>query len=194
MTELAKLLADCDARGIRLHHAGDGGLTIDAPQTDLTPDMVARLKTHKDELLTLLLPRPDVALVPPVATADAPANPERIGSCVDVDRPCLWDEATEPGPACPVCGSLEQWQDLLGQQRCGVCEDGILNKALQLAQRAAHLRKQTQQQKLASQDNAGDVSGGMVDTQTSGTIGPCKGNQRALAGCKTGQGDVAKGC
>ena len=27
-----------------------------------------------------------------------------------------------PGPGCPVCGSLEQWQDALGRQRCGRCE------------------------------------------------------------------------
>lgn len=60
MSDLAELLADCDARGIRLHPAGDGGLTIDAPQAALTPDMVARLKAHKAELLALL--RPAVAV------------------------------------------------------------------------------------------------------------------------------------
>ena len=52
---LAELLADCDAHGIRLLLAGDGGLTIDAPQDALTPDLLARLKAHKAELLTLLL-------------------------------------------------------------------------------------------------------------------------------------------
>ena len=60
MNDLAELLADCDALGIRLHPAGDGGLTIDAPQAALTPDMVARLKTHKAELLALLRPAPAV--------------------------------------------------------------------------------------------------------------------------------------
>ena len=58
MSDLAELLADCDAWGIRLHPAGDGGLTIDAPQAALTPDIVARLKAHKAELLALLRPAP----------------------------------------------------------------------------------------------------------------------------------------
>lgn len=60
MTGMAELLADCDTRGIRLHPAGDGGLTIDAPQATLTPDMVARLRNHKAELLALLRPVPVV--------------------------------------------------------------------------------------------------------------------------------------
>lgn len=64
MSNLAELLADCDARGIWLHPAGDGGLTIDAPQAALTPDMVARLKAHKAELLALLRPAAAVQAQP----------------------------------------------------------------------------------------------------------------------------------
>jgi ribosomal protein S27AE len=45
-----------------------------------------------------------------------------------------------PGPACPRCGSLEQWQDALGRQRCGRCEADALGKAMKLAERAARLR------------------------------------------------------
>lgn len=52
---LAEVLAECDAHGIRLLLADDGGLTIDAPQDALTPDLLDRLKAHKAELLTLLL-------------------------------------------------------------------------------------------------------------------------------------------
>ena len=59
MTGLAELLADCDAHGIRLLPAGDGGLTIDAPQDALTPAMLARLKARKAELLASLLPAVD---------------------------------------------------------------------------------------------------------------------------------------
>ncbi len=51
---LAELLADCDAHGIRLLLADDGGLTIDAPQDALTADLLDRLKAHKAELLTRL--------------------------------------------------------------------------------------------------------------------------------------------
>ena len=54
MTGLPELLADCDAHGIRVLPAGDGGLTIDAPQDALTPDLMKRLKAHKAELLARL--------------------------------------------------------------------------------------------------------------------------------------------
>jgi hypothetical protein len=54
MNEQAELLADCDAQGIRLYPAGDGDLTIDAPQAAMIPNMVMRLKNHKAELLALL--------------------------------------------------------------------------------------------------------------------------------------------
>jgi hypothetical protein len=51
MTDLAALLADCEAHGIRLLLAGDGGLTIDAPEDALTPDLLGGLKAHKAEVL-----------------------------------------------------------------------------------------------------------------------------------------------
>jgi len=52
---LADLLSECDSHGVRLLLADDGGLTIDAPQVALTPELLGRLKAHKGELLTLLL-------------------------------------------------------------------------------------------------------------------------------------------
>ena len=52
-TVLASLLADCSARDIRLLPVGDRSLTIDAPQNVLTPDLVHRIKTHKNELLSI---------------------------------------------------------------------------------------------------------------------------------------------
>ena len=77
MTNLAKLLTDCDARGIRLFLAGDGGLTIDAPQDTVTPDLIERLKAHKSELLTLLRPTPEATPIPAPSDADALATPIR---------------------------------------------------------------------------------------------------------------------
>ena len=56
MNDLPELLADCDAHGIRLMPAGDGGLTIDAPQDALTPGLMERLKSHKGELMVILQP------------------------------------------------------------------------------------------------------------------------------------------
>lgn len=79
MSNLAELLADCDARGVRLHPTGDG-LTIDAPQAALTPDMVTRLTSHKAELLALLQPAAAVQ-AQPVPTMQPTAKPVcRCGS------------------------------------------------------------------------------------------------------------------
>jgi hypothetical protein len=139
-----------EARAAGLIVLADGGrLVIRGPKS---ADAVARrLLAHKAVVLAAL------------AAGNGnttPANPEKIVSCVDAGP---WEEATEPGPGCTVCGSLEQWQDALGRQRCGVCERVALNKGLQLAQRAARLRKLTQPRKPAHQDNAGCVPGGVVD-------------------------------
>src|SRR5687768_5097553 len=74
---LADLLKDCDAHGIRLLLAGDGGLTIDAPQSALTPDLLGRLKAHKAELLAMLRPAPEVAPALPVVASVAPTKPAK---------------------------------------------------------------------------------------------------------------------
>jgi hypothetical protein len=68
-----------------------------------------------------------------------------------------------PGPACLVCGSLESWQDLLGRQRCGVCEADTLGKALKLAELAARLRQQAQQRETTPRITPGCVTVGRVD-------------------------------
>jgi hypothetical protein len=85
MTELAALLADCDARGIRLHPAADGGLTIDAPQAAPTPDLLDRLKAHKAELLELLRPTPEA--VGPTTEQSEPTTVCRCGSTTWRDVP-----------------------------------------------------------------------------------------------------------
>lgn len=58
---LDELLADCDAHAIRLALAGCGGLEIDAPSDALTPDLLARLKAHKGDLLAFLARRDTAA-------------------------------------------------------------------------------------------------------------------------------------
>ena len=99
-----------------------------------------------------------------------PANPEKCGG--SVDGLGLWDETTEPGTGCPVCGSLESWEDALGRTRCGVCEADTLNKALRLVERAARLRKRGQPRKPAPRIAPRCVPASSVDTQTSGRNGP----------------------
>ncbi len=77
MTSPAELLADCNAHGIRLLAAGDGGLTIDAPQDALTPNLLGRLQAHKAELLALLRSPTNPPAVPVVAMRAAPATRAR---------------------------------------------------------------------------------------------------------------------
>jgi len=71
------LLAECEARGIRLTPAGDGGLSIDAPRDALTPDLLGRLKAHKADLLAMLRPAPEPIPALPVAAQEAPAKPTK---------------------------------------------------------------------------------------------------------------------
>jgi hypothetical protein len=109
MNALAKLLTDCDAHGIHLAVADDGGLAIDAPRDVLTPGFVDRLRVHKAELLTLLRPSPSIPGQQKTATK------EENGSA----------SATAAKPVCR-CGSTT-WRDVPihgGQsirRECGWC-------------------------------------------------------------------------
>ena len=102
MSDLAELLTDCDARGIRLHPAGNDGLTIDAPQEALTPDMVARLKAHKAELLALLRPAPAVQPQPMPAMKPTAKPVCRCGSTAWRDVPIHDGESVRRD--CDNCG------------------------------------------------------------------------------------------
>lgn len=51
---LAELLTECAASGIRLLLPAEGKLVIDAPREALVPELLARLKHHKGELLQVL--------------------------------------------------------------------------------------------------------------------------------------------
>jgi hypothetical protein len=66
---VAELLTECDAIGIRLVPASGGGLTIDAPQEVLTPDLVDQLRIHKADLLVRLQPHGWLETRRPVLTA-----------------------------------------------------------------------------------------------------------------------------
>jgi hypothetical protein len=70
-------LAECEAHGIRLALGDSGGLEIDAPQETLTPDLLARLKAHKADLLAMLRPAPESAPARPAVLGEAPAKPTK---------------------------------------------------------------------------------------------------------------------
>ncbi len=92
--------------------------------------------------------------IPQPEVTELPLLPERAGPVVDTlaaewENVADFDSLPLPGDPCPVCGSLEEWTDLLERRRCGVCERETLDKALQLAERVARLRKQAQPRQSA---------------------------------------------
>ena len=93
-----------------------------------------------------------------------------------------WEDLPEPGAGCPVCGSLEIWQDLLGRERCGHCEGEILGKALKLAEAAGRKRQKSQKRKMPPQDCARGVAAVSVDTQDLGSNRPLQGPLQGFAG------------
>ena len=80
------------------------------------------------EVLPEPIPRPKAAELPtPAADTEAVEMPD-------------FDSLPLPGEPCPVCGSLEEWTDMLDRRRCGNCERDTLDKATRLAERTAQLR------------------------------------------------------
>ncbi|MBU4271714.1 MAG: hypothetical protein KKE86_08120 [Planctomycetes bacterium] len=53
-----------------------------------------------------------------------------------------FDDLPPPGPACPRCGSLAEWWDLLGGRHCGQCDGDVLRHGLDLLDRAEKIRSQ----------------------------------------------------
>ena len=51
---LADLFAECDARGVWLSLAADGGLAVDGPPAALSPELLTRLRDHKRDLIDAL--------------------------------------------------------------------------------------------------------------------------------------------
>lgn len=165
---LADVLADCDAHGIRLALADGGGLAIDAPKDALTPNLLARLKEHKADLLVMLRPAPEVApinqadaatvwqaaldrlegdpLFPPDVMEGLRAADARLEDDPDSGEANESIELIDPPDACPDCGSLELWQtvagDLYGRTpgrwRCLRCDPRTT--AQRLRERAAQIR------------------------------------------------------
>ena len=99
MTELSRLLADCDDAGIRLTPSGADELKIDAPRSALTPELVERLRGQKIALLRIL-------------NATRYSGPDDWPETIDV---------REVTP-CTKCGSLELWETMAGTWRCLSCE------------------------------------------------------------------------
>jgi hypothetical protein len=128
----AELLADCHARRIDLQAHG-GQLDIDAPAGELTPELLARLRDAKPELLAMLASGPqDLQPQEPDLPAAVPTDDDHDAAgwteytCRSTKsarcHPCRPSgvDVPLPGP-CPTCSSLERWQDAAGSLHCPTC-------------------------------------------------------------------------
>ncbi len=118
---LADLLADCEAYGIRLLLAGDGSLTIDAPQDALTPELLDRLRANKADVLAFLRPATEATLAPPLALSDTPAKPAkavcRCGSTTWRDVPIHGGQSVRRD--CDRCGRFLDFPVWYGKAMTG---------------------------------------------------------------------------
>jgi hypothetical protein len=132
------ILATCHENDIVLGIAGEK-LTVDGPESALTPDLLAELRQHKAGLLDILkeygsgLTAQQCRGVPDSATAPSMATDTDIVPC---------EECVEPPGPCQKCGSLMVWWDLLGGQHCTLCEEPrySIEKAAELREVARRLR------------------------------------------------------
>lgn len=109
----AELLFDLDRLGVRLEAAGEQ-LRFH-PRSALTPDLLARLKAHKADVLALLRSAPEVLPILPGAAHDAPAKPRkpvcRCGSSTWRDVPIHGGQSVRRD--CRRCGRFLEfpvWQ------------------------------------------------------------------------------------
>ena len=122
VAQLVGLLADLDAAGV-LEMKTEGEKVLWRPKDAVGPDLLERIKGNKQLLLAGLQGR--------LAVRGLAAKSGDNGDVAFVT----------PGTACPVCGSLTKWWDLLGGKHCQTCHGALLERSLNLADRAARLRR-----------------------------------------------------
>ncbi len=71
LNPVSQLLATCDSLGIRLLPDVDGGLSIDAPQDALTPELLQQLVANKVDLLAHLAAEHSQTQTPTSATGSS---------------------------------------------------------------------------------------------------------------------------
>lgn len=134
----AELLAECHARRIDLQPHG-GRLDIDAPEAELTPELLVRLRDCKAELLALLATPQDAG--PPDQPGDAgPVDDlQAHGADGPQDADAAGWEIIDPPDPCPVCNGLELWQDAAGGWHCLTCSPP--RRSGELLARVANIRR-----------------------------------------------------
>ncbi|MEN6452083.1 MAG: hypothetical protein ABFC96_16455 [Thermoguttaceae bacterium] len=135
----------------------------------------------------IAVPEPEAAPVPDDAGgsfSDWVYRADALGvtgwQAPDLPEVAPFDALPVPGPACPVCGSLEEWTDLLGGRHCQQCDGDWLRRALDWAERAARLREQSATRKAAARIAPGCVPAGLVDTLDVGSKRPAQGQSEGF--------------
>lgn len=116
---VAELQTECDAIGIRLVPASDGGLAVDAPQDVLTPELLDDLRIHKAELLVRLQPHRRLETRRPVPTAQT--QPVcRCGSTTCLEVAIHDGQSTRRD--CARCGRFIDFSRWYGSDALQACE------------------------------------------------------------------------
>ena len=123
------LLADLTRLGIKVVVHGDR--LRYRPRSALTPDLAARLRTHKANLLAILrlFVGPDAATAASVGPVADEPDPEAI----------QWEDCIDPPPPCPGCGGLIFWWNPSGGRRCKACDPPTA--AIRLLEKAERIRR-----------------------------------------------------
>ena len=140
-TAIQAILETCRNRDILLSISGEN-LSVDAPESALTPDLLDGLRQHKASLLTMLrrsegesgpaAPSPSHSGLSTTAFPLTPADMEIVP----------WEECVEPREPCRACGSLVLWWDFFGNLHCTACDPGksLFEKSSKLLGKASALR------------------------------------------------------
>lgn len=118
LNPVSQLLATCDSLGIRLLPDVDGGLSIDAPQDALTPELLQQLVATKVDLLAQLAAEQLQTETPTSATAAAIASC-RCGSTTWQD--VLIHDGRSTRRDCARCGrfiDFSRWYGVVALQDC----------------------------------------------------------------------------
>jgi hypothetical protein len=134
LNPVSQLLTTCDSLGIRLLPDVDGGLSIDAPQDALTPELLQQLVVAKVDLLAHLAAEQLQTETPTSATAAAIAVC-RCGSTTWQDVPIHDGRSTRRDCArCARFVDFSRWYDAVALQdaeRAGrVTNEDALTKGL----------------------------------------------------------------
>jgi hypothetical protein len=164
----------------------DGERLMFHPRSAVTPELLARLQAHKDELLASLGREGAVttAMITPSATStdatsqDSPNDShqwieeEATDGRWSLVRADIRDlEAIEPPAPCTECGGLDLWQTLAGNWRCLRCDPPVTARRLraqaaQLRNRRPSINKNERRGRWTTQQTA--VSVGCVQGEAGG--------------------------